>query len=126
MSDRGTTVRLSASAFGLLVLSVSLSAVAQEEPPARQMTQQEIEAWLDARAVPGTRDVGAVQEPPEAPPPPPRDHGFVLEASLGAFGHLGAMKNVSPTSPWFHVQFGFEPWVGGTGLGVTSFSASVG
>jgi hypothetical protein len=24
-------------------------------------------------------------------------------------GHLGPLKNVSPVSPWFHLQFGFEP-----------------
>jgi hypothetical protein len=74
------------------------------------MTQQEIEAWLDARAVPGTRDVGNVQEQPEAPPPPPAHHGVVVESSIGAIGHLGTMKNISPTSPWFHLQLGYEPF----------------
>jgi hypothetical protein len=74
------------------------------------MTQQEIEAWLDARAVSGTRDVGKVDEPPEAPPPPPRRKGVVLESSIGVLGHLGPMKNVSPTAPWFHIQLGYEPF----------------
>ena len=99
---------------GAAALSIVLAAervnAADEAPPTRQMTEQEIEAWLDARAVPGTRDVASVEEPPEAPPPPPHDHGFVLEGSVGAFGHLGAMKNVSPLAPWFHVQFGYEPF----------------
>jgi hypothetical protein len=83
---------------------------ADEEPQAREMTQQEIEAWLDARAVAGSRDVTKVEEPPEAPPPPPRRHGVVVESSVGALGHLGPLKNVSPTAPWFHVQLGYEPF----------------
>jgi hypothetical protein len=88
----------------------SLARAEENEPPARQMTQQEIESWLDARAVTGTRDVAKVEEQPEAPPPPPRRHGFVVESSVGAFGHLGTMKNISPTSPWFHLHFGYEPF----------------
>jgi len=103
-------VLLAGAAVLSFLLAHERAHAAPEEPPARQMTEQEIEAWLDARAVTNTRDVANVEEPPEAPPPEPRDHGFVLEGSVGAFGHLGAMKNVSPTAPWFHVQFGYEPF----------------
>src|SRR5687768_12178158 len=87
-------VLLASAAALSILLAPERAFAAAEEPPTRQMTEQEIEAWLDARAVPGTRDVASVEEPPEAPPPPPHDHGFVLEGSIGAFGHLGAMKNV--------------------------------
>jgi hypothetical protein len=88
----------------------ALPAAAQEEDPERRtMTQQEIEAWLDARNVPGAGDVEAVDEPPEVPPPPPRSQGLVVQGSVGALGHLGPMKNISPTAPWFHLLVGYEP-----------------
>jgi len=45
----------------------------------------------------------------DAPPPPPREKGFVLESSIGVLGHLGHMKNISPNAPWFGLRFGFEP-----------------
>lgn len=94
---------------GMLAFPALAHAQDDDEPQTRQMTQQEIEAWLDARNMPGSKDVGAVEEPPEAPPPPPRKQGLVVEGSVGALGHLGSMKNISPTAPWFHLQLGFEP-----------------
>jgi len=86
----------------------TIPARADEEPERREMTQGEIETWLEGDDQPKNADLG-VEEEPEAPPPPPRHHGFVVESSIGAMGHLGPLKNVSPTSPWFHLQFGFEP-----------------
>jgi hypothetical protein len=103
------SIRRAPAAFALVSLSALHAAAQDEEPERRTMTQQEIEAWLDARNVPGSRDVDAVEEQPEAPPPPPRAQGFVLQGSVGALGHLGPLKNVSPTAPWFHLLFGFEP-----------------
>jgi hypothetical protein len=72
------------------------------------MTQEEIEAWLDASAVDSTRDVGTPEAFPDAPPPPPRKHGLVVEGSLDGVGHLGPMKNVSPTAPEFRFAVGYE------------------
>ncbi len=92
----------------LALLAPSASAE-EDAPKARQMSQQEIEAWLDARGVPGTRDVGKVEEQPEVPPPPPRSSGIVVESSVGALSHLGPLKNVSPTAPWFNLKVGWEP-----------------
>lgn len=118
-------------ALGLSALTLAQPAAAddEEDPERRQMTQQEIEAWLDARNVPGTRDVGAVEEQPEAPPPPPRKQGLVVEGSVGALGHLGPMRNISPTAPWFHLQVGYEPlsWLmvfaeGDTAFATTSYA----
>ena len=99
------------AALGVLlgVVLASALASADEDDETRKMTQAEIEAWLDARAVPGSRDIGTVEEQPEAPPPPPRSSGIVLESSVGALGHLGPLKNVSPTAPWFSFRLGFEP-----------------
>lgn len=99
-----------ALAFTLSLTSTAFSA--EDEPDqSRQLTPDEIEAWLESRAMPGSRRAaeqeGSLAE--EAPPPPPRWHGFVIESSVGALGHLGPLKNVSPTAPWFHAKFGFEP-----------------
>jgi hypothetical protein len=82
-------------------------ASAAEEPAQRKLTPEEVEAWLDSRSLP-TGDQGASSD--EVPPPPPRHHGLVIESSLGALGHLGPMKHVSPTAPWFLTRIGFEPF----------------
>ncbi len=81
---------------------------AAESPAAQPLTEQEVEAWLNARAVPGSRDVSRVEPVPEAPPLPPRYRGFAIEGSVGAFGHVNAMKNISPVAPWFHLKLGYE------------------
>lgn len=110
-------MRLSSPVFRLLSAVAACSFVAlaprsvradDDEPERRQMTQEEMEKWL-ASEPEEVKDVGSVEEPEEAPPPPPRHHGFVIESSVGALGHIGPLKNVSPVSPWFHLQFGFEP-----------------
>jgi hypothetical protein len=105
-----SSFRLVSPVLLLATTLAALPAAAQDDDQGqRQMTQEEIEAWLDARAVPGTRDVGAVEEPPEAPPPPPRASGIVVESSVGMLGHLGPLRNVSPTAPWFSFKLGIEP-----------------
>lgn len=99
---------LASLAASLFTAPLEAAAQNSAEPETRQMTQEEIEAWLDASAVDTQRDVGAPGEFPEAPPPPPRRHGLVVEGSLGAAGQLGALKNVSPTAPEFRVALGYE------------------
>ena len=96
------------SLIGVIAITQPERASASEEPETRQMTQEEIEAWLDASAVDSTRDVGTVEAYPDAPPPPPRKHGLVVEGSLDGVGHLGPLKNVSPTSPEFRFAIGYE------------------
>ena len=78
------------------------------EAATRDMTREEIEAWLDASAVNSERDIGVSEAVPEAPPPPPHAHGLVVESSVGGAGHLGALKNVSPTAPEFGLILGYE------------------
>jgi hypothetical protein len=83
---------------------------AEARPRERQLTPEEIDAWLDSRALPhsqAARDAGT--DDAEAPPPPPHGKGFVLESSIGVIGPLGALKNITPSSPWFGLRFGFEP-----------------
>jgi hypothetical protein len=89
-------------------LAGSAAQAAEAEPQERQLTPEEIDAWLDSRAVPKTqRDSGADEL--EAPPPPPRKKGVVLESSVGVLGHIGHLKNVTPNAPWFGLRVGFEP-----------------
>jgi hypothetical protein len=89
----------------VLLLSTPLLAREQTE---RQPTPEEISAWLDARGLPKS-DADKGTDADLVPQRPPRKHGFVLESSIGVLGHLGPMKHISPTAPWFHLQFGFEP-----------------
>ncbi len=107
---RNARVGLLSGAVALAVFCAPAIGRAADDAETRQMTREEIEAWLDARAVTGTRDVGEVETPPEAPPPAPRRSGVVIESGVGIFGHLGPMKNISPNSPWFHLQLGYEPF----------------
>jgi hypothetical protein len=74
----------------------------------RQLSADEIGSWLDSPAGKAEADKGP-EDPDEPPPPPPRHHGFVLSSSVGALGHIGPLKHVSPMAPWFQVSFGFEP-----------------
>lgn len=71
-------------------------------------SRAEIEAWLEARSLPDTRSDETNADSDEAPPPPPRARGLVVESGLGAMGYLGTLKNVTPTSPWLHLQLGYE------------------
>jgi len=87
--------------------SFASPARAAEGPKERAITTSEVVSWLDAKDQPVT-DEGAGDDE-LAPPPPPRHRGFVVESSIGAFGQIGAMKNISPIAPWFHLQFGYEP-----------------
>jgi hypothetical protein len=104
-----TALWLAALAAGVAAISWAAPARADEDATHRQMTQEEIEHWLSSEQKPGQADIGETEEEEEAPPLPPRPHGFVVESSVGALGHLGPLKNISPISPWFHLQFGFEP-----------------
>jgi hypothetical protein len=90
---------------GLCVLSIDARGEEDEETPGPD--EQQLTEFLAQK--PASADVSRPPEAPEAPPPPPRKHGFVLESSIGAQGQLGALSHVSPTAPWFHTAFGWEP-----------------
>jgi hypothetical protein len=98
-----------ASAASLL----SLCALARAAEPAvkeRQLTPEEVDAWLDSRAMPksqGEHSTDAADE--DAPPPPPRKKGFVVESSVGVMGQIGHLKHIAPNAPWFGLRFGYEP-----------------
>lgn len=107
---------------------VTASARAADDPKASpsEPTREEIEAWLESRSLPP--DIAA-EDVPEAPPPPPRQAGVVLEGSMGALGHAGDMRFVSPMAPLFQLRMGWEParWIllavtGDVALGRTTFA----
>jgi hypothetical protein len=87
------------------VLAAPLAAAAAESEE-QGVTDASLEAWL-------ARDPAEADRQPEtaelqAPPTPPRRHGLVIEGSVGALGHLGDMKHISPAAPWFRLQLGYE------------------
>jgi hypothetical protein len=98
---------------------VGSSTAAQQGPaqqgPAQQgpaqPTQAEIAAFLESRSLPRSIEDGGAEQgsTEEVPPPPPRHRGMVLEASSGAVFPLGALRHVSPPSPWFQLHLGYEP-----------------
>ncbi len=76
--------------------------------PGAEPSRADIEAWLEARSLPDTRSDESSATSDEVPPPPPRARGLVVESGLGAMGYLGTLKHVTPTSPWLHLQLGYE------------------
>lgn len=82
---------------------------AEAQPRERQLTPEEIDAWLDSRAMPKSQTGGSDDDSEDAPPPPPRKKGFVMESSVGVFGQAGHLKNIAPAAPWFGLRLGYEP-----------------
>lgn len=95
--------------MGVLLASAS-SRAEETQPPERTLTPEEIDAWLDSRAMPKSENAARESgDDTSAPPPPPRKQGFVLESSVGVMGQLGHLKHIAPNAPWFGLRFGFEP-----------------
>jgi len=98
-----------AGGLGALLAS-EVARAADAEPKERQLSPEEIDAWLDSRAMPKSQGSDrSNDDDADAPPPPPRKKGFVLESSVGVMGQLGRLKNIAPNAPWFGVRFGYEP-----------------
>jgi len=94
---------------GAWLLVASAAHGAETQPRERQLTPEEIDAWLDSRAMPKSQSDRSDDDTEDAPPPPPRKNGFVIESSIGVLGQVGHLKNISPNAPWFGLRFGFEP-----------------
>ncbi len=109
--SRYSGIMRSACVFVALgTLCVGRHASAAAEPKERNITSDEVVSWLDSNGdKPPLADSG-VEEEELAPPPAPRHKGFVVESGVGALGQLGEMKHISPIAPWFHLQFGYEPF----------------
>jgi hypothetical protein len=98
-------LRRSARLLGILGFWL-FPGIAAADPAGRvELTEPALESWLNRP--PEQADASAELEL-EAPLLPPRRHGLVLEGSVGALGHLGDMRTVSPIAPWFRLQVGYE------------------
>jgi hypothetical protein len=82
------------------------AALAELEPVQGEITDGELTSWLGSDPEPASPTLDAEADEPALPAP--RARGFVIEGSLGALGHLGDMRAVSPISPWFRLQLGYE------------------
>lgn len=97
------------AALAIAVLFASSTATAESDAARRDLSAEELASWLAAPAD-GASAPAETSEEREAPPPRPRHQGFIVEAGLGAAGHIGPLRHVSPVSPWFHMKVGFEPF----------------
>ncbi|MFO7180050.1 MAG: hypothetical protein DIU78_015235 [Pseudomonadota bacterium] len=108
----------------LTVILTGRAASAEQDEP-RPLSREEIEAWLEAQRGVDVSEA-ALPEGLEAPPPPPRYHGVLVEAGLGALGHLGPMNDISPMAPWLFLRVGVEPlsWLAIFAEGELAFSTT--
>jgi hypothetical protein len=83
-------------------------ASAADKPERVPLSDATLDSWLDE--TPGAIDASSSKAELEEPMLPPRRHGWVVEGSAGALGHLGDMRDVSPVAPWFRAQVGYEPF----------------
>lgn len=90
----------------LVTLLAGVAAAAEDERE-RKITTGEIEEWLEAEPGAKSADAGEVLED-EAPLPAPRAHGLVVESGVGFVSHVGSLKHITPTAPWFQVRVGYE------------------
>ncbi|HET9932401.1 MAG TPA: hypothetical protein VFQ35_16970, partial [Polyangiaceae bacterium] len=102
-------MRLPALSLALTLIATPHLAVAADAGGERTLSTEEVEAWLARPSGAPNQDTLAPSAE-EAPPPPPRKHGFTIETGVGALTHLGPLSHVSPTAPWFHLQVGYEPF----------------
>jgi hypothetical protein len=89
-----------------LLASSSESSAAAEETS--ELTETGLDSWLNETS--GPKDASSSDPELDVLTFPPRRHGWVVEGSAGALGHLGNMRDVSPVAPWFRLQLGYEPF----------------
>lgn len=102
---------------------LSAPASAADEPNP-ELTEPALQSWLSAE--PDAADASTSDADLGPPLLPPRRHGWAFEGSVGALGHLGNMRRVSPVAPWFRLQVGYEPldWLMLLAQGDLSFSST--
>ena len=94
----------------LLAVAACLDAAGAEPSAAEQekAREQRIRALLEQDRTQQDADATAPSYE-EAPPPAPRHQGVVVEAAVGALVHAGALREISPPAPRFHLLGGYEP-----------------
>jgi hypothetical protein len=109
--------------IAVLIFAWGATARAQD-PNTPELTQdqaQKVDLSGDAKKESILPDV-----PLEAPPPPPRKKGFVVETQLGALGFVGKFGQIAPPAYWLHGQFGYEifRWLMVFGEGELAFTTT--
>ena len=100
--------RRAASLAALAAFATCVASPARaDERGAATLDPAHVGKWLDERSTP-EGDLAPPEAPEEAPPPPPPRRGFVIEGTLGALGHFGPLRHVSPTAPWVRAIVGYE------------------
>jgi hypothetical protein len=111
--------RLEIIAFCMLFAAPALAA--DDQPP--PITTQQAETAIHKAE---TEDLSTLPAPPlEAPPPPPRHKGLVLEQSLGAVGFVGKFGGLTGhPAIWLQTQLGYEifKWLMVFGCGDLAFT----
>jgi hypothetical protein len=94
----------------LCVLAVARAARAQgdEQPQQQPLTTEQVQTAMQAAEA--QKDQSILPAPPlEAPPPPPRHKGLVIEQSLGALGFVGKLGSLTGhPAIWLQTQVGYE------------------
>lgn len=100
-----------------LVAGTALAAPAQPVDPGRGL-----EGDLGPKPPPRVDTTESL----EAPPPPPRHSGLVLQSNLGALFFPGSFGKLSPPAPHFRVALGYEifKWLMAFGEGEIAFGST--
>ena len=93
---------------GIVAFCMLLARATFAQDAQQPLTTEEAQAAI--QAADQKKDQSTLPEAPlEAPPPPPRKNGFVLEQSVGAVGYAGKFGGlVGHPTPWLEMQFGYE------------------
>ncbi len=91
-------------AFCMLLAAPALAQEGDQQPITTEQAQAAIKSAEE------NKDLSTLPAAPlEAPPPPPRHKGFVLEQSLGAVGFAGKFGGLTGhPAIWLKTQFGYE------------------
>ena len=96
-------------ALGMFLLSSTVGAQTTPSDTEQQpLTTDQLQAAMKASEE--QKDLSTLPAPPlEAPPPPPRHKGVVIEQSLGALGFAGKLGSVTGhPAIWLQTQGGYE------------------
>jgi hypothetical protein len=98
------SARLGVVVFCMLCAAPALA----QDQPQQPLTTEQAEAAM--KAAEANKDLSTLPAPPlEAPPPPPRHKGLVLEQSLGAVGFAGKFGGLTGhPAIWAQTQLGYE------------------
>lgn len=122
--QHSTGIALTTTFAGLQALmSAPSAALAEPGAPASVASTSASTDSPGPTAAPTSASTG-MGAPLEAPPPPPRHQGLVLESRLGALAFLGDFRHIAPAAAWWHADLGYEifRWLAGFAYAELSFA----